>query len=162
MFVLLLFDCTHIWLQKASIYEIKYLPRIRWWLRILIKRHRVVFVLVCVRLSDLMWAVDAGVICRCLDHALHGLHHEARSVGRAAIFSLNSGLLVSQSWLTLYWVHVSVSLVNPLKQCANLSYFITDRHFLLLLHDFLLHCSYLTLWRLTLLHIKHVKILLKM
>lgn len=36
MFVLLLFDCTHIWLQKASIYEIKYLPRIQWWLPILI------------------------------------------------------------------------------------------------------------------------------
>ena len=34
MFVLLLFDCTHIWLQKASIYEIKYLPRTQRWLRI--------------------------------------------------------------------------------------------------------------------------------
>lgn len=62
MFVLLLFDCTHIWLQKASIYEIKYLPRTQWWLRILI-REVMSFLDVCLRWCGFMEAVN---ICNLL------------------------------------------------------------------------------------------------
>lgn len=64
MFVLLLFDCTHIWLQKTSIYEIKYLPRTQWWLHILIAHQYRTFAYVNTRRLNLFHYIEFDV-CGC-------------------------------------------------------------------------------------------------